>query len=341
MATPTPAGQVLEQQLSYWKKQLAEAPPVLDLPMDRIRPAEQNFTSAAHELHLSERLSTALFRLARAEGATPFMVLLAMFQAILGRWSGQDDVVVGTPIAGRSHRLTEGLIGFFVNMLTLRTNLGGDPSFRELLQRVKKVAVEAYAHQDVPFERVIEAISPDRSLSHTPIFQVVLNMLEADEQVEAGTVRMQIVSQATLSSKFDFTLYVQERADVGVQARLQCNSVSAEPNVGFSGSTRQHAGASRQEPDEKLSKLSLVTRNARQIVPIPDTGLVASGTAPFTRCVPNRRPANPRARQFSIGRGVGATVSSMTSATGSPTTCAQTALGVAIQSPFWVIGVRH
>src|SRR5262249_46011286 len=155
----------LARQIGYWKERLAGAPAALDLPTDRVRPALQSFQGAAHRFTLPPELTRALGRLARAEGATLFMVLLAAFQVVLSRWSGQRDVVVGAPIAGRTHRQTEGLIGFFVNMLALRTDLSGDPSFRDLVQRVKEVALGAYAHQELPFEKLVEELQPTRDLS--------------------------------------------------------------------------------------------------------------------------------------------------------------------------------
>ena len=264
-------GSALERELSYWKKQLSGAPAVLELPADRIRPAVQKFTAAVCEMVLSRQLTNALVRFARAEGATPFMALLATFQALLARWSGQEDVVVGTPVAGRSHPLIEPLIGFFVNILALRTDLGGDPSFRALLQRAKKVAVAGYACQDAPFEKVIELVSPDRTLSHGPIFQVAINMLEADEQVvEAVGVRMEITSQTTFSSKFDMTLYVRD-AQKRVVLQLVYNAAlfGRERMSEFLTQFADLLAQALKSPDQKLSNLSLVTRNAKRLLPDP------------------------------------------------------------------------
>ena len=175
-------GQVLAAQVAYWKDQLAGALAALDLPTDRVRPAVQSFKGAAHGFSLSAELTQALDGLAREAGATLFMVLLAAFQVVLGRWSGQQEVVVGTPIAGRTHRAIEGLIGFFVNTLALRTDLSGDPSFRELVGRVKETALGAYAHQELPFEKLVEELQPVRDLSRQPIFQVLFALQNVPQE---------------------------------------------------------------------------------------------------------------------------------------------------------------
>ena len=169
-------GDTLERQLAYWRRALGGAPSVLELPSDRARPAVQDLSGAVQGFHLPPELSRAVRELARREGATLFMTLLAGFQAVLHRWSGQDDVVVGTPIANRTRPELEALIGFFDNTLALRTDLSGDPSFRELLRRVRETTLNAYAHQDVPFEKLVEELKVERSLSHTPLFQVMFTL---------------------------------------------------------------------------------------------------------------------------------------------------------------------
>ncbi|MFZ5918978.1 MAG: amino acid adenylation domain-containing protein [Chloroflexota bacterium] len=167
-------GEVLERQLVYWKQRLINSPPMLELPTDRPRPAVQTSHGATLSFDLPGELSQALKELGREEGVTLFMTLLAAFQTLLYRYTGQPDVVVGTPIANRTRREVEGLIGFFVNTLVMRTDLSGAPSFRQLLARVREVALGAYAHQDLPFELLVEALQPGRDLSHTPLFQVML-----------------------------------------------------------------------------------------------------------------------------------------------------------------------
>src|SRR5262249_19060644 len=155
-------GPTLERQLDYWKGRLAGAPAALDLPCDRPRPPAPTYRGAALSFTLPTGMTGAVRALARREGCTPFMVLLAAFQAVLGRHSGQEDVSVGTPVAGRGRAETEGLIGPFINPLVLRTDLSGDPTFAELLARVRQTCLGAYAHQDVPFERLVEELRPQR-----------------------------------------------------------------------------------------------------------------------------------------------------------------------------------
>jgi amino acid adenylation domain-containing protein len=169
-------GEVLETQLAYWKKALVGISPILDLPTDRPRPAQQTNRGACHRLLLPVSLLESLKAFGRQEGVTLFMALLAAFQVLLYRYTGQEDIVVGSPIAGRTRADTEGLVGFFTNTLLLRTDLSGDPTFRELLERVREVALGAYAHQDLPFEKLVQELHPDRNLSHTPLFQVMFNL---------------------------------------------------------------------------------------------------------------------------------------------------------------------
>ena len=165
-------GEELERQLSYWRQQLSGAPTLLELPTDRPRPSVQSFRGTSLPVHFPRELSESLKSLAQREGVTPFMLVLALFQVLLHRYSGQQDVSVGSPIAGRRLAELEGLIGFFVNTLVLRTRLDGDPSVRELLQRVRETTLGAYAHQDLPFEKLVEELHPERNLSHSPLFQV-------------------------------------------------------------------------------------------------------------------------------------------------------------------------
>jgi amino acid adenylation domain-containing protein len=175
-------GEVLERQLSYWRQQLAAIPPALQLPTDRPRPAVQTTCGEGQELELSKEVSEALRALSRREGATLFMTLLAAFKALLHYYTAQDDMVVGTNVANRTHIGTEGLIGFFVNQLVLRTDLSGNPTFRELLARVRRVALAAYAHQDLPFEKLVEELQPQRDMSRSLLFQVKFELREGITQ---------------------------------------------------------------------------------------------------------------------------------------------------------------
>ncbi|MBD0328231.1 MAG: non-ribosomal peptide synthetase, partial [Pyrinomonadaceae bacterium] len=204
-------GEVLDKQLAYWKQQLADLP-VLQLPTDHPRPAVQSFEGAEQFLVLSEKLSEGLRALSQREGVTLFMTLLAAFQVLLQRYSGQSEVVVGSPIAGRNRAEVEGLIGFFVNTLVLRTDFSGEPSFREVLRRVREVCLGAYAHQDVPFEKLVEELRPQRDLSRTPLFQVFFNLLNfSDNDLELPELTTGNNGDYEVTAKFDLTLYAGER----------------------------------------------------------------------------------------------------------------------------------
>ncbi|MET0398243.1 MAG: non-ribosomal peptide synthase/polyketide synthase, partial [Longimicrobiaceae bacterium] len=208
------AGGAMERQVAFWRGQLAGAPPLLELPTDRPRPAVVTEAGARVAFELPAELAGALDALSRREGATLFMTLMAAFQALLGRWSGQDDVVVGTPIAGRTRAETEGLIGMFVNTLVLRTRLDGRPTFRELLARVRETTLGAYAHQDVPFERLVEELQPERSLQHTPVFQVTFAMQNlAMEELRLGGLRLASLGGDEEAAKFDLTLVMTGGAE--------------------------------------------------------------------------------------------------------------------------------
>ncbi|HKI06704.1 MAG TPA: amino acid adenylation domain-containing protein [Thermoanaerobaculia bacterium] len=164
----------LDEQLSYWRQRLAGAPTALELPTDRLRSAVPSFRGASERLALPPALSAGLQDLVRREDATPFMAVLALLAALLRRHTGQDDLLIGSPIANRQRPEVEGLVGFFSNTVVLRAELGGDPTFRELLGRARETILGAYARQDLPFERLVEELQPERSLGHTPLFQVML-----------------------------------------------------------------------------------------------------------------------------------------------------------------------
>ena len=216
-------GEVLEIQLSYWKKQLSGVS-VLELPTDRVRPAVQTYRGAKESIVLPKSLSDQLRGLSRKEGVTLFMSLLAAFQTLLQRYSGQDDIAVGSPIAGRTRSETEGLIGFFVNTLVLRTDLSGNPSFRELLHRVRQMALGADEHQDIPFEKLVEELHPERDLSRNPLFQVMLahqNVPRQSPELPGLTISPVEIKNET--AKFDLSLSTWEEAE-GLRARLEYNT---------------------------------------------------------------------------------------------------------------------
>src|SRR5438874_10240655 len=206
------AGAVLDEQLAYWKHQLLDAPRVLELPADRPRPPIQTSHGATESLALSEELSNAIKSLGQAEGTTLFMTLLAAFNVLLLRYTGQTDLVVGTSVAGRNRAETEWLIGFFVNTLVLRTDMSGDPSFRELLGRVREVALGAFAHQDLPFEKLVEELQPQRDLSHTPLFQVMFLLQNApQEELRLPELNVHVVEVEERAATFDVAFAMAEQ----------------------------------------------------------------------------------------------------------------------------------
>ncbi|HYU33064.1 MAG TPA: amino acid adenylation domain-containing protein [Thermoanaerobaculia bacterium] len=204
-------GRVLEEQLAFWKDGLAGAPAVLELPTDRPRPPVQTHRGSSRPVALPTALSDAVLGLCRAREMTPFMVLLAAWSVLLGRHAGQEDVLVGSPIAGRTRRETEGLIGFFVNTLVFRSDLSGGPTFLELLGRVRKMALDAFTHQDLPFERIVEEVVTERNLAITPLFQVMLTLQNASqERMEVPGLVLSPVEVETGLAKFDLTLALGE-----------------------------------------------------------------------------------------------------------------------------------
>ena len=261
------SGEVLDEQLSYWKKQLSGIP-VLELPTDRPRPPVQSFRGARASVSFSSELTEGLKEVSRREGATLYMTLLAAFGALLARYTGQEDVVVGSPIAGRNRAEIEGLIGFFVNTLVLRTDLSGDPSFRELLRRVRKVALEAHAHQDLPFEKLVEELQPERSLSHNPLFPGALRAPEYVSRLfRAGRPQRYSPTTDTGTTRFDLEVHLRESANA-----LSCTFEYSTDL--FDGSTiRRMLGhfqnlleSAVADPDRRLSALSPMSDGERRQV---------------------------------------------------------------------------
>ena len=203
--------EVLQASMSYWKKQLAGELPVLELPTDQERGARQTFSGGTHRFVLSKALTEALEELSRQEDATLFMTLLTAFFILLHRYSGQDEILIGTPIANRNLPELEPLIGVFINTLVLRTKLAGDPGFRELLQGVRKVCMDAYAHQNLPFEKLVEALKPKRDLSRTPLFQVVFNLQNSPlPKLEIAGLETTFLEIDRGVSQFDLTLMISK-----------------------------------------------------------------------------------------------------------------------------------
>ncbi|HEX6292585.1 MAG TPA: amino acid adenylation domain-containing protein [Herpetosiphonaceae bacterium] len=207
-------GDVLDRQMAYWKEQLGGDLPVLELPTDHPRPPVQTFHGATLYFALPKSLSDALAGLSRSEDVTLFMTLLAAFQIVLARYTSQEELLIGSPIAGRTRPELEGLIGFFVNTLVLRTDLSGNPTVRELLQRVRKVTLGAYAHQDLPFEQLVEELHPERDMSRNPLFQAMFVLQNVPSQAQKLTdLTLRYVEASSGTAKFDVWFSLEERSD--------------------------------------------------------------------------------------------------------------------------------
>jgi amino acid adenylation domain-containing protein len=218
------SGEVLDQQLAYWKKQLSGAPVQIQLPTDRPRPAIQSFNGASQVINFSAGLSAGLKQLSQRAEVTLYMTLLAGFTALLSRYNGQEDVVVGTPIANRTRAEVEGLIGFFVNTLVLRTKLSTEWSFTRLLSEVREVALGAYAHQDLPFERLVEELEPERDLSRSPLIQVMVVLQNGlVKPVKFSKLKASGLDLETDVAKFDLSVVVAE-VEGGLQGAIEYNT---------------------------------------------------------------------------------------------------------------------
>ncbi|WP_253895921.1 non-ribosomal peptide synthetase, partial [Corallococcus exercitus] len=303
-------GAALTSQLDYWRKQLSGAPRLLELATDRPRPAERGTQGARVPVALDSRLAEAVRTLAVREGVTPFMVLLAGFQAVLARRSGQDDVSVGTAIAGRGRAELQGLVGFFVNTLVMRTRLSGAPTFRELLGRVRATAMGAFAHQDVPFEKLVEALQPTRERGHTPLFQVmfILQGAQVGAPVLPG-LQSRLVDVHPGTAMFDLTLslaesprgfegwleYATDLFDADTVARLAghlrvlLEAAVADPSrtvdalPWLDASESEHLRALSRGPDiEFPSDATVSARFAAQVARTPDAVALVAGETRLT-----------------------------------------------------------
>jgi amino acid adenylation domain-containing protein len=258
----------LAAEVAWWQRALRDAPAVLELPSDRPRPPVQSHRGARLRVTLPHALAEEVRALARREGATPFMVMLAAFHVLLWRWSGQEDVVVGSPVAGRTRAETEGLIGFFVNTLALRADLSGDPPFRALLHRVREATLGAYQHQELPFERLVEALHPGRSLSHAPVFQTVFALQNSTPaELTLPGVRMEVMPTESGTARFDMEWLFWEREE-GITGTIDYatdlfDGATVERMIGHYRRVLQAAAA---RPDTALSALPLLDAAERELV---------------------------------------------------------------------------
>ncbi|TMQ65448.1 MAG: amino acid adenylation domain-containing protein [Candidatus Eisenbacteria bacterium] len=253
--------EVLDEELRYWKQQLAGAPERLDLPADGPQPATRGRRGAQQPLSLSAELTESLKALGRREGATLFMTLLAAFQALLHRYTGQDDIVLGTPVAGRHQSEVEGLIGFFVNTLVLRSDLSGDPTFVQLLGRVREVALGAYAHQDLPFEQLVEALRPARDMRHTPLFQVMFALQNAPaEELHLHRLSSTLLPIDVPTAKFDLTLNLAEEGPLlSGTFEYDADRFASATVLRMAGHFQTLLEAIAAHPWTRLSRLPLLT----------------------------------------------------------------------------------
>ncbi|BAM88924.1 amino acid adenylation domain protein [Bradyrhizobium oligotrophicum S58] len=256
----------LQRQLDYWTTQLAGAPVGIELATDRPRPAVPSLRGAVHRFSVESTCTAALTALARQEGATLFMVLLAAYDVLLSRWSGQDDVVVGTPVAGRSRIETERLIGFFVNMLALRCDVSGTGSFRDVLRQIKATALDAYAHQDLPFEKLVEALHPVRDLSREPVFQIVF-ALQNTPQRSRGLpgLKLEPFAADAVAAKFDLELAMtEEQGALSATLVYATDLFDAETIARLAEHFVRLLQGIAANPDGRLSELSLLSAAERQ-----------------------------------------------------------------------------
>jgi non-ribosomal peptide synthetase component F len=238
---------------------------VLELPTDRVRPAVQSSRGASLSFGLTRELSASLLRLARQENCTPFMLLLAAFNTLLHRYTGQEDIVVGTPMAGRNRSETEGLIGFFVNTLVLRTDLSGGPSFRQLLGRVREASLGAAAHQDLPFEKLVEELAPERDLSRSPLFQVMFALQNVRlESPALSELQLSHAGEAPQIAKFDLTLFMSEsEGELGGSLEYNTDLFDAASIERMAGHFEQLLGAVAEDPDRSVSALEILPASER------------------------------------------------------------------------------
>jgi non-ribosomal peptide synthetase component F len=259
------SGDMMQGHLDYWTRQLSGLA-ALSLPTDRPRPAVLSGRGGLMKFELSPALQEALLALARREGCTPFMLLLAAFQALLGRYSGQDDVAVGTPIAGRNRAETEGLIGFFVNTLVIRSDLSGDPTFREFLARIRAVALAAFQHQDLPYDRLVSELASARESGRAELFRVSF-ALQNSPQAAARLPRLKLapLETATGREKFDLTLSMWVRkGTVGGSVSYSTDLFDPSTIARLIDHFRTLLEGVAANPDGRLSQILLLTAQERE-----------------------------------------------------------------------------
>src|SRR6185437_10817456 len=254
-------GEVLENKLSYWKTKLDHVSP-LQLPTDYSRPAIQTSNGASYGFSIEKQLTEELHSLSQAHGATLYMTLLAAFKVLLYRYSGQEDIVTGGPIIGRNQQELEGLIGFFVNTIALRSQLSGDKPFTQLLQEVKATTLEAYAHQEVPFEKVVDAVVKDRDMSRSPLFQVMFSLQNTPEvpELKLGGLSLSAAGQKTTTAKFDIAFMLNE-SNSGIYGAVEYNTglYKAETVAQMVSHYTALLASVTQSADQQIGSINMLT----------------------------------------------------------------------------------
>jgi len=297
------SGEVLEAELDFWRGRLDPEPPPLELPTDRPRPAVQSFHGAARGFVFTEEESAAVRRLARGRGATPFMVLAAAFAAQLGRWAGQDDFALGTPVAGRHRVEIEGLIGFFANTLALRLGPRDDTSFVRLLGEVREAALEAHAHQDLPFEKLVEELQPERSLARPPIFQVAFVLQNAPrEALELPGLALEPFGGGDGGAKFELTLTIHEGEVFAGVLEWNVDLFDETTARRISSQYRRLLASALEDPERQLGELEILSLSERhQLVrewnaaAEPAGAVSGDGSVSVTELVARRARSAPEA----------------------------------------------
>jgi surfactin family lipopeptide synthetase A len=259
-------GEVLERHLNYWRQQLADLPPLLELPTDRSRPPMQTFQGSKVTFQLSPSLTQQLKRLGQQNGVTLFMTLLTAFAVLLSRYCGQADIVIGSPIANRDRAEVENLLGFFVNNLVLRIQIQQNPSFQELLAQVKKVALDAYDHQNLPFEKLVEALQPERNLSYHPLFQVMFILQNSpSKQLQISDLKLSSIEIESSTTQLDLTLEIFDSIN-GLAGRFEYNTDLFEQSTieRMAGHFQNLLEAIATNPQQKVSQIPLLSPSEQQ-----------------------------------------------------------------------------
>ncbi|WP_459502279.1 non-ribosomal peptide synthetase [Bacillus sp. C1] len=261
-------GEVLDRQLTYWQEELSGELPILQLPVDRPRPVTQTYAGDTYGVTLPHKLLSELKDLSRREGSTLFMTLMAAYQSFLARYTGQKDILVGSPIANRNHKGVEGLIGFFVNTLVYRADLSGTPTFQEILSQVKKKALKAYEYQDIPFEKVVEAVQPERSTSHSPIFQTMFTLQNIkQERVELSGRSLEMIESNIAIAKFDLSLTTFE-VEAGLFVSFEYNTDLFDSSTisRMAGHFENWLNEIVHHPDESFTELSMLSDTEQKLL---------------------------------------------------------------------------